>query len=216
MTMNLNGINNQGPIAGLETSEGSAGGASATGNVDSCGALLPAPSIVTGGAGGIGAEIALLSIRAGQDEMQINTAAENAENNIEDAADESEVIEMHNEASDIMNNAYGAAAMQIVQGAMQITGGCVSSNLQPYFTGGATLSGAGSTIFNAQGQAATQIDQSIVLADKAVADRAGQISTEASQGQSDARSVISNAIQFCQEYEQTKSQIDLAAAGQKA
>jgi len=51
---------------------------------------------------------------------------------------------------------------------------------------------------------------------KAVADRAGQTSSEASQGQTDARSVISNAIQFYQQYEQTKAQVALVAAGQKA
>jgi hypothetical protein len=216
--MSISGIHHQGQVAGLGASDGAADAASVTGNVDACGALLPAPSIVTGGSGDIGAEIALLSVRAGQDEQQISASAENTENNIQDAAEQSEVSEMHNEASDIMNNAFGAAAMQMAQGAMQIAGGCAagSPNVQADFTGGASLAGAGATFFNAQGQAQTQLDQAIVTGDKAVADRAGQASSEASQAKSDARSVISNAIQFCQEYERTSAQIGLTAAGQKA
>jgi hypothetical protein len=214
--MNVNGINGQGSVDEPDENEGSPNPASMTGNVDPCGALLPAPSVVTAGTGDIGAEIALLSLRAGQDEESINTAAENAENNIQDAAEANEVSEMHTEASDVTNNAYAAGTMQMVQGAMQITGGCVSADAQPAFTGAATLAGAGATIFNAQGQAETLNDQAIVTADKADADRAGQMSGEASQGQSDARSIISNALAFYREYQTTAAETDLVAAGQRA
>lgn len=214
--MNVNGIANQGPLEGLDPEGGSSNATSVTGNVDPCGTLLPAPSVVAAGNGDIGAEIAMLSLRAGQDEDFINTAAENTENNIQDAAEANEVSEMHTEASDIMNNAYAAGAMQMVQGAMQITGGSVGTDAQPAFTGAATLAGAGATIWSAQGQAVTLSDQAIVTADKADADRAGQLSGEASQGQNDARSIISNALAFYREYQTTAGQTDLVAAGQRA
>jgi hypothetical protein len=216
MTMTVNPISDQGSIEGLNEDTSSVGPTSVTGNVDPCGAFLPAPSVVIGGTGDVGAEIALLSLRTGQDEQRINTTAENVENSIQDAAEENEVSEMRTEASDIMSNAYAAGAMQIGQGTMQIAGGCAPSSTQADFTGAATLCAAGVTIFNAQGQAQTQVDQSIVTSDKALADRAGQMSTEASQGQADARSVISNALQFYREYQATAAQIDLVAAGQRA
>ncbi len=217
MTMNVNGITTQGSVAGLDSNDGAADPTSATGSVDACGALLPPPSVVTGGAGDIGAEIALLGLRAGQDEQRINVTAENAENDIQDAAEQNEVNEMHTEADDIMSNAVAAGMMQICQGGLQAAaGGASTSGAQAGLTGEATMAGAAATLFTAQGQAETQNDQAIVTADKAVADRAGQSSTEASQAQSDARSVISNAIQVYQEYQRTTAQIDLTAAGQRA
>jgi hypothetical protein len=81
--------------------------------------------------------------------------------------------------------------------------------------GMATLFGAGASLFTAEGQSQRELDEALVTSYKAVADRAGQLSQEASQGQTDARSVISNAIQFYQQYVETKSAIDLLAAGQK-
>jgi len=187
-----------------------------TGSVDPCGALLPAPSVVVGGLGDIGAEIALLSLRAGHDEEQINTTAEHEEENIQDVAEENEVNEMQTEARDVTASAYAAGAMQICQGALQISGSVAPQSTQGAFTGGATLCGAGATIFTAQGQATGLVDQSVVTSYKAVADRAGQVATEASQAQGDARSVISNALEFYREYQSTAAQIDLIAAGQKA
>jgi hypothetical protein len=220
MTMTVNGIRTPGSIPGLDSNDGSPDPTSATGAVDPCGALLPPPSVISGGAGDIGAEIALLSLRAGQDEQRINATAEDAENDIQDAAEQNEVNEMRTEASDILSNAIAAGIMQICQGGMQAAAGAALASGAPGaqggLTGGATIAGAAATMFSAQGQAQTQIDQAIVTADKAAADRAGQMSTEASQAQGDARSVISNAIQFYQEYQRTTAQIALAAAGQRA
>jgi hypothetical protein len=180
------------------------------------GTLLPEPSMIV--AGDIGAEVALLGIKAGRDEQQIDQTTEQDQDQVEDTAEQAEVNEMRTEASDIMSNALAASCMQIGQGEAQIAGaasGASQSELGAY-TGTASMYGAGSTFFTARGQSLQQLDQAQVTAFKAVADRAQQTATEATQGETDARSVISNAIQFCQEYEQTKSQIDLAAAGQKA
>ncbi len=210
--MTIHGINTPVSIHAFDPM----GSVEPAGSVDPCGALLPAPSVLTGATGDIGAEIALLSLRAGQDEEQINSTAERAEDAAQDAAEQSEVGEMRTEANDIMNNAYAAGAMQICQGALQITGACAPEATRGDFSGGATLCAAGSAIFNASGQAAGQLDQSIVTSYKAVADRAGQMAAEASQAVSDARSVITNALEFYREYQQTASQVDLLAAGQKA
>ena len=79
--MTVQGINNPGSIQGLDPDGSSMDPTSTTGGIDPCGALLPAPSVVTGGMGDIGAEIALLSLQAGHDEELINTTAERAENN---------------------------------------------------------------------------------------------------------------------------------------
>jgi hypothetical protein len=205
---------------------------------DASGALLPEPNII--GGLDIGAEIALLSIRAGRDEQMIQQKTEQIQNNIQDIAEQNEVSEMHKEASDIMSDAVAAGAMQICQGAMQFgaagatasaasdVGGAggpspavdasklAAQSQQNAFTAMGTLYGAGATLFTAEGQSQRELDEALVTSYKAVADRAGQVSQEASQGQMDARSVISNAVQFYQQYVQTKSQVDLLAAGQKA
>jgi hypothetical protein len=208
---------------------------------DACGALLPEPTII--GGLDIGAEIAVLSVRAGRDEEQIQTKSEQAENKIQDGAEASEVKEMRTEASEIMSSAIASGAMQVAQGFCQMGAGAVtadsaaqglesgSSSQGSYastpqamqaqgasqgLTGMATLYGAGSTLFTAEGQPQRELDEALVTSYKAVADRAGQMAQEASQGQTDARSVISNAVQFYQQYVQTKGQVDLVAAGQRA
>jgi hypothetical protein len=190
--------------------------------VDDCGALLPAPLPFAGG--DIAAEIALLNIRAGRDEDQIDTATEETQNKLQDVAEQSEINELHQEASDIRDYAIAAGLLQIGQGATQIAGGAATSGMpqgpaqsaQAQWQGGATLLGAGASFVTANGQAAQQLDQALVTSYKAVADRAQQTSTEATEGKQDARSVIANAIQFYQQYEATQSQTDLIAAGQRA
>lgn len=214
--MTIHGIQNQGPIDATDSSPSDPAIGNVSGGLDTSGALLPAPAIVAGGAGDIGAEIALLGVRAGRDEQQIDTAAEETQDKVQDVAEQNEVREMHVEAGDIMSNALAAGCMQICQGATQMAGAGSSPSEQGAFTGQASLYGAGATLFTAQGQAQQQLDQALVTSYKAIADRAGQSSTEASQGQQDARSIISNAIQFYQQYEQSKVQLDLVAAGQKA
>jgi hypothetical protein len=139
-----------------------------------------------------------------------------------------------------MSNAIAAGVMQMGQGAMQIgsaaalgsapSGGANANGISSDALGAsklaaqsestalggmATLFGAGASLFTAEGQSQRELDEALVTSYKAVADRAGQLSQEASQGQTDARSVISNAIQFYQQYVETKSAIDLLAAGQK-
>jgi hypothetical protein len=180
---------------------------------DTCGALLPEPSLI---GGDIGAEVALLSIRAGRDQQKIQESTEEAQNNIQDLAEQNEVKEMHTEASDIMSSAWAAGVMQVGQGVAQISGAGQAPSEQGAYTGTAGLYGAGATLFTAQGQSQRELDEALVTSFKAVADRAGQMSTEASQGKTDAEGVITNAIQFYQQYEQTKAQVDLVAAGQKA
>jgi hypothetical protein len=190
--------------------------------VDSCGALLPAPLPLMDG--DIGAEIALLNIRAGRDADRINTVTEQTEDELQDVAEQNEVNEMHQEASDIMSDAVAAGLMQVAQGGMQTMGGVATSDLpaaegqsaQMRWQGGATLYGAGATLFTAKGQADQQTGQALVTSYKAIADRAQQLSTEATQGEQAAQSVIANAIQFFQQYVETKGQIDLVAAGQRA
>jgi hypothetical protein len=192
---------------------------SPTSGVDDCGALLPAPMPLA--EGDLAAEIALLNIRAGRDEAQINTVAEETQNELQDAAEQNEVNEMHEEAGDIMSNAVAAGILQVAQGTTQVVGGGVTSGMsgpaaqgaQMEFQGGSTLFGAGAALFTANGQASQQLDQALVTSYKAVADRAQQTSTE---GQQDARSVIANAIQFYQQYEAAQSQTNLIAAGQRA
>jgi hypothetical protein len=199
---------------------------------DSCGALLPEPSLV--GGLDIGAEIALLSIRAGRDEEIIQQKSEEAENRIQDVAEQNEVQEMHTEATDIMSSAVLSGVMQIAQGACQIAAGSVTvgsaaSGNAPNTTGASsaqgssqslvgmgTLLGAGASFATAQGQSQRELDEALIASYKAVSDRAGQLSQEASQGQTDARSVIANAVQFYQQYVETEGQIDGIAAGQKA
>jgi|HubBroStandDraft_2_1064218.scaffolds.fasta_scaffold113916_2 hypothetical protein len=195
---------------------------SPTSGVDDCGALLPAPMPLA--EGDLAAEIALLNIRAGRDEAQINTVAEETQNELQDAAEQNEVNEMHQEAGDIMSNAVAAGILQVAQGTTQVVGGGVTSGMsgpaaqgaQMEFQGGSTLFGAGAALFTANGQASQQLDQALVTSYKAVADRAQQTSTEATEGQQDARSVIANAIQFYQQYEAAQSQTNLIAAGQRA
>jgi hypothetical protein len=190
--------------------------------VDDCGALLPAPMPLA--EGDLAAEIALLNIRAGRDEAQINTVAEETQNELQDAAEQNEVNEMHQEAGDIMSNAVAAGILQVAQGTTQVVGGGVTSGMsgpaaqgaQMEFQGGSTLFGAGAALFTANGQASQQLDQALVTSYKAVADRAQQTSTEATEGRQDARSVIANAIQFYQQYEAAQSQTNLIAAGQRA
>jgi hypothetical protein len=211
------------------------------GSGDACGALLPQPDVI--GGLDIGAEIALLSIRAGRDEEMIQQTTEEAQDNIQDVAEQNEVNEMHTEASDIMSLAIASGVMSMAQGACQIGAGAVTADsaanaassgasgqsnyantpaaLQAQgasqgLTGMATLYGAGAAFMTAEGQSQRELDEALVTSYKAVADRAGQMSQEASQGQTDARSVISNAVQFYLQYEQTQAQIDLVAAGQKA
>jgi hypothetical protein len=195
---------------------------SPTSGVDDCGALLPAPMPLA--EGDLAAEIALLNIRAGRDEAQINTVAEETQNELQDAAEQNEVNEMHEEAGDIMSNAVAAGILQVAQGTTQVVGGGVTSGMsgpaaqgaQMEFQGGSTLFGAGAALFTANGQASQQLDQALVTSYKAVADRAQQTSTEATEGQQDARSVVANAIQFYQQYEAAQSQTNLIAAGQRA
>jgi hypothetical protein len=190
--------------------------------VDECGALLPDPMPLM--TGDIGAEIALLNVQAGRDEEQIQTQTEQTEDEVQDAAEQNEVNAMHQEANDIMSNAVAAGCFQIAQGATQIVGGAATSGMpqaqmqsaQMEWQGGSTLLGAGASLFTARGQASQQLDQALVTSYKAIADRAQQTATEATQGQQDARSIISNAIQFFQQYEQAKGQMDLIAAGQRA
>ena len=195
---------------------------SPTSGVDDCGALLPAPMPLA--EGDLAAEIALLNIRAGRDEAQINTVAEETQNELQDAAEQNEVNEMHEEAGDIMSNAVAAGILQVAQGTTQVVGGGVTSGMsgpaaqgaQMEFQGGSTLFGAGAAVFTANGQASQQLDQALVTSYKAVADRAQQTSTEATEGQQEARSVVANAIQFYQQYEAAQSQTNLIAAGQRA
>jgi hypothetical protein len=195
---------------------------SPTSGVDDCGALLPAPMPLA--EGDLAAEIALLNIRAGRDEAQINTVAEETQNELQEAAEQNEVNEMHEEAGDIMSNAVAAGILQVAQGTTQVVGGGVTSGMsgpaaqgaQMEFQGGSTLFGAGAALFTANGQASQQLDQALVTSYKAVADRAQQTSTEATEGRQDARSVIANAIQFYQQYEAAQSQTNLIAAGQRA
>jgi hypothetical protein len=204
-------------------------------NVDECGALLPAPDIV--GGLDVGAEIALLAIRAGRDQEAIQQKTEQTENAIQDGAEQHEVQAMHQEASDIMSDAIASGVMQIGQGAMQWGGAAslasgpatnATSSLediaaakeaqvgQGSFAAMGTLSQAGATLFAALGQSQRELDEAQVTSYKAMADRAGQLSSEASQGQADARSILSNAVSFYQEYVQTKAQVDLTLAGPKA
>jgi hypothetical protein len=215
---------------------------SVAGAGDASGALLPEPTII--GGLDIGAEIALLGVRAGRDEQMIQQKTEQVQNNIQDSAEQGEVKEMHKEASDIMSDAVAAGMMQMCQGAMQLAGAGVAASAatnigaagsggtpasasdltanlnaqsqQQALGGMSTLYGAGATLFTAMGQSDRELDEAQVTAFKAVADRAGQMSQEASQGQTDARSIISNAVQFYQQYVQTKSEVNLLAAGQKA
>jgi len=216
MTMTIHGIQNQGPIDATDSSPSDPASEGVTGGLDSSGSLLPAPAIVAGGAGDIGAEIALLGVRAGRDEQQINQVSEETQDKVQDAAEQNEVREMHVEAGDIMSNAVAAGCMQICQGVTQMAGAGAPQSEQGAFTGQASIYGAGATLFTAQGQAQQQLDQALVTSYKAIADRAGQTATEASQGRQDAQSIVSNAIQFYQQYEQSKAQLDLVAAGQKA
>ena len=78
------------------------------------------------------------------------------------------------------------------------------------------MGGAGATFSTAVGQSQQQLDQAQVTACKAVADSEGNTVTSAMQAENSAQSIIQNAIQFYQQYMQTKSQTDLVAAGQKA
>jgi hypothetical protein len=216
MTMTLQSIQNQGTIQGADSSQDSPARGALTGGLDSSGALLPSPAPISGGADDIGAAIAMLSIRTGNDENEIETSAEETQNKLQDDAEESEVKEMHQEAADIMSNAMAAGCMQICQGAAQIGSAGVPQSEQGAFTGTASIYGAGATFFTAEGQAQTQLDQALVTSYTAIAARAGQSATEANQGQQSAASLVNNAIQFCQQYEQSKAQLDLVAAGQKA
>jgi len=202
-------------ISGTATASGPGSAYAVTGALDSSGSLLPPPSLAAC-TGDIGAEIAMLGVRVGNDTQHIETVAEQTEDKVQDSAEAAEVKDMHQEASDIMSSAVAAGAMQICQGATQMAGAGAPAGEQGAYTGTATMFGAASTLLTAGGQATQQIDQAQVTSDKAVADRAGQLSSEASQGQQDAKSIISNAIQFFQQYEQAKAQIDLCAAGQKA
>jgi len=218
----IQGIGQSSNVAVSVTDSPSGPDPSAGSGVDPCGALLPAPVLLV--EGDLAAEIALLSIRAGRDEEHINTVAEETQNAIQDSAEASEVNEMRREASDIMTDALFAGCMQVAQGGLQIAGGAETSGLsgsfaqsvQVQYQGGASLCAAGGSLFTAQGQADQQLDQALTTSYKAIADRAQQLSTEASQGRQDAKSIIANAIQFYQQYEEAKSQMNLTAAGQRA
>jgi hypothetical protein len=216
MTMTIQSIQNQGMIDGASSSQDLPAGGTVTGGLDSSGALLPPPALISGGADDIGAAIAMLSIRTGNDENKIETSAEETQNKLQNEAEENEVNEMHQEASDIMSNAVAAGCMQICQGMAQIGSAGVPQSEQGAFTGTASIYGAGAAFFTAQGQAQTQLDQALVTSYTAIATRAGQTATEANQGQQTAQSLVNNAIQFYQQYEQSKAQLDLVAAGQKA
>jgi hypothetical protein len=180
---------------------------------DAAGAILPAPTAFPCD---IGAEIAILGVRAGRDEQQIDQTSEQIANELQDKAEQGEVAEMHREASDIMGSAVVTACMQIGQGMTQIAGAGAPQSQQIGYQGGASLWGAGATLSAAVGQAQQQLDQAQVTAYKAVADSSAQTSSAAAQGQTNAQSVINNAIQFYQEYAQTQAQAELTAAGQKA
>jgi hypothetical protein len=216
MTMTIQSIQNQGTIQGTNSSQDLPAGGTITGGLDSSDALLPSPALISGGADDIGAAIAMLGVRTGNDENKIETSAEETQNKLQDDAEESAVSEMRQEASDIMSNAMAAGCMQICQGMAQIGSAGVPQSEQGTFTGTASIYGAGATFFTAQGQAQTQLDQALVTSYNAIAARAGQGATEANQGQQSAQSLVSNAIQFYQQYEQSKAQLDLVAAGQKA
>lgn len=181
--------------------------------IDGTGAILPAPSAEPCD---IGAELAILGIRAGRDEQQINQDAEQTANEVEIDAERAEVSEMHQEASDIMSSAALTCCLQVEQGLTQIAGAGAPQSQQIGYQGTATLFGAGATLSTASGQAQQQMDQAMITASKAVADSAGQTATSARQAETDAQSVIQNAIQFYQQYQQSKAQLDLVAAGQKA
>ncbi len=159
----------------------------------------------------IGAAVALLSLRAGRDEQQINQDAEQTQNAVQDAAERAEVKEMVHEASDIQANGLGASLMQVAQGAALVGGASGAPSDQAAAQGASSLCGAGAAYFTANSQAQQQLDQARITAEKAVADSAGNQAGEARQGESDAQSVIKNAIQFYQSMQEAKAQTEQAA-----
>jgi hypothetical protein len=201
--------------------------------------LLPEPGSIMLGAN-VGAMIAELAIKNGELENRINNNAAEAQNTMEDAANQAQVAELHQEASDTRNSALIGGTLQVGAGLCSVAaagasgGAAVGGNgASPATSATATaqfidnlktlggvgqllkgasqsLDGAG-TLTGGLGKAAATDDEALAAQSKALADIAQRGGDAARDAHKNSEAFVQSAIDFYREYESTQAAAQAAA-----
>ena len=109
MTMNIHSISSNVPVGPLDIGE--AGTSTRSPEAGGATTLLPEPMTVLAGAD-MAAQITALAVKAGQEQQDIDTKSTEAEDAVQDQADQAEVATMHEEASTIRAGAWESGILQ--------------------------------------------------------------------------------------------------------
>ncbi len=216
------------PIQGISGSAGvsptydttPAVGGNATGAAD--GAALPSPSTQLVPVADLGAQLAALLIKSGQNERDIDDKMRAADEKQEDDAESAQVASMRQKASDIESEGLveglttiGAGAMQLgsavdsAQSSMQPAGSPASADLKTQAAAwsfeGTLLKGEGD-IAGTSFKGAQATDDANATADGATASHAKRAADDASDDMKSARDFINSAVDFYKQYTETKAQ----------
>jgi saccharopine dehydrogenase-like NADP-dependent oxidoreductase len=156
--------------------------------------------MITIGSGDMGAQVAALVVQSGQDQGDVARAERNAEQQLEDAAEQQQVEDMRAKADSAEIGAF-------VEGAAQVGAGC-AGGMQT--GGGLALSGAGKIgggVFD--GLAAH--DDADATAALHAATHASRAVDDAAQAARDARKLESDALDFYRAYVEADGQAKNAA-----
>jgi len=174
--------------------------------------LLPDPTAALLGAD-LGAEIAALAVKSGQLERSLETRAAEAQDSLQNDAEQAEVATMHDEASTMRAGAWASGLMQIGAGACSVAAAGTSAGS----TAGGLLKGASeglsgaATLAGGLSKAAATDTEALATGYKALADAAQRSGAAARDGQKSASDFVQSAIDFYREYRATKAQADAAA-----
>ncbi len=217
MTMNIHSISSNVPVSPLDIGE--AGTSTRSPEAGGATTLLPEPMTVLAGAD-MAAQITALAVKAGQEQQDIDTKSTEAEDAVQDQADQAEVATMHEEASTIRAGAWESGILQISAGACTIASaaesvganaGSKAAGIATGLKGSADILNGAATLAGGLSKAAGTDLEAQAAGSKALADAAERSGATARDSRKDASAFVQAAIDFYREYQSTKAQSEAAA-----
>ena len=205
----VNAMQGPGGVAAMTVDE--------TSTVTGAATILPDP---VGLSGDLGAELAALAVRSGEQQETVAQTARDAEERIEVNQDDRQVDAMHKKAGDVLSDGLTEGLGMMAEGGFELAaaGETTAAEGKPTADGYAlkadgTICRAWSMTGDAFSKAAQANDDATAAAARSASDRARSAADDLHDAKKGAGDFISAALDFYREYTSAKAAADAAALG---